>query len=48
MITTKELLLKKYSVLSTDKLETIEIKMKKLHLDVLNNDHLLKEHSNPL
>ena len=43
MITKRELLLQKYSVLSTDSKDAIEIKLKMLLVDVLNNDHLLKK-----
>ena len=48
MITRKELVLHKYSILSTDSKNEIEVKMKLLLLDVLNNDHLLKKLSQPL
>ena len=48
MITRKELVLHKYSILSTDSKNEIEVKMKLLLLDVLNNDHLFKKLSQPL
>ena len=43
MITRKELVLHKYSILSTDSKNEIEVKMKLLLLDVLKNDHLFKK-----
>ncbi len=48
MITKKELVLDKYSILQTDSKTEIEVKMKLLLLDVLSNDDLLKELSEPL
>ncbi len=47
-ITRKELVLNKYSILSTDSKTDIEVKMKLLLLDILSNDDLLKELSQPL
>jgi hypothetical protein len=48
MITKKELVLHKYSILSTDSKADIDIKMKMLFFDVLSNDHLLKKLDKPL
>ena len=48
MISKRELILEKYSVLSTDSKKDIEIKLKMLIFDVISNDHLLKELASPL
>lgn len=42
MISRRELILNKYSVLSTDSKRDIEVKLKMLMIDVLSNAHLLK------
>ena len=42
MISRRELILNKYSVLTTDSKTDIEVKLKMLMVDVLSNVHLLK------
>ena len=48
MDTSKIFLVEKYSVLNTDSIQDIEIKLKKILVDVLNNQHLLKKLDHPL
>ncbi len=48
MISRRELILNKYSVLATDSKTDIEVKLKMLMIDVLRNAHLLKQLTNPL